>query len=176
MSGPELISTLRSTDHGIIVGLRFLNEYAKHLLHPRNSHASEDTGRQFVPRFDVEEHEQSYEIYGELPGADKDHITVEANDDRNIQISGWIPRINHDAAAPYKIVEPGTDDPDPVVTAQHHGIHEEEHRPSMERFGEALNPHHEPFPAASSSSGPVTSHSPATPQGAPAVTSQEKPA
>lgn len=173
MSGPELISTLRSTHHDFIAGLRFLDDYVKHLASRRSSYVSEETGHRFVPRFDVEEHEQSYEIYGELPGADKDHITVEANDDRNIQISGWVPRKHHDAAAPSTVASAGTDVTDPFVKVHHDEVpHEEHRRPSVERFGEVLNPHHEPLPA--SSDGPVTSHSLAAPESAPAVTAHEK--
>lgn len=158
MSGPELISTLRSTDHDIIAGLRFLDEYAKNLAFRRSSSAADHTAHSFVPRFDVEEHEQSYEIYGELPGFDKDHVIVEANDDRNIQISGWITRKQHDAGAPSTIASPGTDITDPFVKIHHHEVAQEDHqRPTVERFGEVLNPHREPLPA--SSDGPGTSQS-----------------
>jgi HSP20 family molecular chaperone IbpA len=164
MSGPEFISTLRSTDHDFTAGLRFLEEYAKH-LNSRNIYSSDDVGRRFVPRFDLEEHEQSYELYGELPGFDKDHIIVEANDDRNIQISGWIPRKHHgDHAASSNIASPGTDITDPSVKVEHHDVPQEEHHVSTERFGEVLNPHREPL-----SSAPVVSQSLDARESSPAV-------
>jgi HSP20 family molecular chaperone IbpA len=161
MSGPEISSTLQSTDHDFIAGLRFLDEFAKHLSSRRSSYASEDLRHHLVPRFDLEEHEQSYELYGELPGFGKDHIVIEANDDRNIQISGWIPRRHHDSSGLSADATPGTDATDPFVKVQHHDVPAGPHQPTMERFGEVLNPHHEPLPASSDS--PVTSHSLATP-------------
>lgn len=164
MSGPELISTLRSTNHDFTAGLRFLDEFVKH-LNSRNTYSSDDVRHRFVPRFDLEEHEQSYELYGELPGFDKDHITVEANDDRNIQISGWIPRKHHgDHAASAKIASPSTDIMDPVVKVQHHDMTQGEHHASTERFGEVLNPHREPL-----SDAPVVSQSPNAPDSSAAV-------
>jgi HSP20 family molecular chaperone IbpA len=165
MSAPELTSTLRSSDHDFVAGLRFLDEFVKHLSYRRSSYVSEDLSHQFVPRFDLEEHEQSYELYGELPGLDKDHIVVEANDDRNIQISGWIPRKHHDGAAPSAEATPGTDATDPFVKVQHHDVPAAHHGSIMERFGEVLNPHHEP----ASSGSPSTLPSSAAPESTPAV-------
>jgi len=164
MSGPELIPTLRSTNHDFIAGLRVLEEYAKHLS-SHNIYSSDDVGRRFVPRFDLEEHEQSYELYGELPGFDKDHIIVEANDDHNIQISGWISRKHHgDHAASSKIASPGTDTTDPSVKVEHHDVPQEEHHASTERVGEVLNPHREPL-----SSEPVIPQSLDARESSPAV-------
>lgn len=158
MPGPEIIPALRSTDHDFVAGLRFLDEYAKHLF----SRTSNDLSHQFVPRFDLEEHEETYELYGELPGFDRDHITVEANDDRNIQISGWIPRKHTDAA----VVS------DPSVTVQHHNLPAVEHQPTLERFGEELNPHHE---AHHDTPAPVVSQSLATPNPSPAPGTNQPP-
>lgn len=158
MSGPELISTLRSTDHDFAAGLRFLEEYTKHLM----SRTSHDMVHRFTPRFDLEEHEQMYELYGELPGFDREHITVEANDDHNIQISGWIPRKQGDAAGVS----------DPFVMVQHRDLPHEESQPTLERFGEIFNPHHKaqpegsaPVSAASHSlAAPAPSAAPAAPE------------
>jgi HSP20 family molecular chaperone IbpA len=164
MSGPELITTLRSTDHDFTAGLRFLDEYAKHLS-SRTRHSSDDMGHRFVPRFDLEEHEETYELYGELPGFDKDHIAVEANDDHNIQISGWVPRkLHRDHAASSKIASSSTDITDPTVEVQHHDVPKEEHRPSVERFGEVLSHHRPPLsdaPAVSQSPNPENPAPPA---------------
>jgi HSP20 family molecular chaperone IbpA len=157
MPGPE-IPALRSTDHEFVAGLRFLDEYAKHLF----SRTNNDLSHGFVPRFDLEDHEGTYELYGELPGFDKDHITVEANDDRNIQISGWIPRKHTDAT----VVS------DPSVTVQHRTLPPAEDQPTMERSSEVLNPHHEVHHDAPA---PVVSHSLATPNPSPAPPHEEKP-
>jgi len=147
MSGPDFISTVRSTDHDFVAGLRFLDEYAKHLA-SRSGHSSDVLGHHFVPRFDLEEHEHNYELYGELPGFDRDHIIVEANDDHNIQISGWIPRKHADVAVVL----------DPSVPVVHRDIPLGKPDSSIERFGEVLNPHRE-----SLSDAPVASHSVAAP-------------
>lgn len=148
MSGPELVSALRSTDHDFIAGIRFLDAIAKH-LNSHHGYSSDDLGHRFVPRFDLEDHEHAYELYGELPGFDKEHITVEANDDHNIQISGWIPRRHGDVATS------GIDTIDPYLKVQHHDVPQQRHHSTMERFGEALNPHREP-----PSDGPEISQSP----------------
>jgi len=162
MSNPDLMTAVRSTDHDFTAALRFLEEYTKQLL----SHASHDVGHRFTPRFDVEEHQQAYELYGELAGFDKDHITVEANDDRNIQISGWIPRKHADSA----VVS------DPFLTVQHHAVPPAEHQPTMERFGEVLNPHHEaPHAGHAPAPAPVVSDSISSPDPIPAPSHEQKP-
>ena len=126
MSHSDFWSALRSTDHDFIAALRFLDDYARrnHFLGHLN-----ETHHQFVPRFDLEEHEDRYEIYGELPGIRKENLNVEANDDRNIQISGWLTRaasIPAEEAPPegqseeqsQSTVSPGQD----FVKVQHHDM------------------------------------------------------
>lgn len=97
MSHSDFLTTLRSTDHDFVAALRFLDDYARRRVLPYShgnfSSSEEETQRQFVPRFDLEEHEDRYEIYGELPGVRKENINVEANDDRNIVIKGWLKRM-----------------------------------------------------------------------------------
>jgi HSP20 family molecular chaperone IbpA len=57
--------------------LQLLNNFAHHL----SSH-------NFYPRFDIEEHEHTYELYGDLPGAEKASLTIATLDEHTIEISG----------------------------------------------------------------------------------------
>lgn len=95
MSDPDFYSTLRSSDHDFIAALRFLDDHAKH-VHERGHH--HQVYRNFVPRFDLEQHADTYELYGELPGFRREDIIIEAHDDHNLQISGSIsPVTSHPA-------------------------------------------------------------------------------
>jgi HSP20 family molecular chaperone IbpA len=67
--------------------LRFLDDYAKHIYERGRHHQSY---RHFVPRFDLEQHEDTYELYGELPGFRREDILIEAHNDHNLQVSGSI--------------------------------------------------------------------------------------
>jgi hypothetical protein len=97
MSHSDFFTALRSTDYDFIAALRFLDDYVRRSAgshsHGHFSSSDEEAHRQFVPRFDLEEHGDRYEIYGELPGVRKENVNVEANDDRNIVISGWLTRM-----------------------------------------------------------------------------------
>lgn len=90
MSHPDFFSTLRSSDHDFIAALRFLDGYAKH-VHERGHH--HHVYYNFVPRFDLEQHDDTYELYGELPGFRREDVIIEAHDDHNIQVSGSAPRL-----------------------------------------------------------------------------------
>lgn len=46
----------------------------------------------FTPKFDVKELENSYELHGELPGIEKNNISIEFTDDSTIVISGKVER------------------------------------------------------------------------------------
>jgi HSP20 family molecular chaperone IbpA len=90
MSRSDFLSTLRSSDHGFIAGLRFLDDYAKH-IYERGRH--QQTYHRFVPLFDLEQREDTYELYGELPGFLREDVIIEAYDDHNLQVSGSISRL-----------------------------------------------------------------------------------
>jgi len=90
MSRPDLFSALRSSNHDFIAAFRFLDDYAKHLYERGRRHLSY---RHFVPRFDLEQHADTYELYGELPGFRREDIIIEAHDDHNLQVSGSISRL-----------------------------------------------------------------------------------
>lgn len=62
--------------------LHSLEEHAYHLAH---SHPSRQS---FFPRFDLEERDDTYELYGDLPGCQKEDIMIHAIDDQNIEIEG----------------------------------------------------------------------------------------
>jgi HSP20 family molecular chaperone IbpA len=95
MSHSDFFSTLRSSDHDFIAALRFLGEYAGHVYERGHHHQSY---RHFVPRFDLEQHEDTYELYGELPGFRREDILIEAHDD-HLQVSGSISRLTSEPAA-----------------------------------------------------------------------------
>ena len=42
----------------------------------------------FTPRFDVREHDLSYELQGELPGIERNNLTIELADERTLVIKG----------------------------------------------------------------------------------------
>jgi HSP20 family molecular chaperone IbpA len=90
MSYPDLFSALRSSDHGFIAALRFLDDYAKHICERGRHHQSY---HHFVPRFDLEQHADTYELYGELPGFRREDVIIEAHDVHNLQVSGSISRL-----------------------------------------------------------------------------------
>jgi HSP20 family molecular chaperone IbpA len=88
MSAPSFLSSLRSSDHDFVAALRFLNDYPKH-IHGRGHHSQ--VYHHFVPRFDLEQHADTYELYGELAGFQREDIIIEAHDGHNLQVSGFIP-------------------------------------------------------------------------------------
>ena len=90
MSHADLFSTLRSSDHDFIAALRFLDDYTKHIYERGRRH---QPYHHFVPRFDLEQHADTYELYGELPGFRREDIIIEAHDDHNLQVSGSISRL-----------------------------------------------------------------------------------
>lgn len=103
----QIPTTLHSTDHEFTSLLRILEEYA------HRKHAAP-----FVPRFDLEEHETTYELYGEFPGVKPNDITVSAINDHSLEIRGVIkPR-----SAPGNETEE-VESAEHSITVQHpHGI------------------------------------------------------
>ncbi|KAI9744733.1 MAG: hypothetical protein M1818_001658 [Claussenomyces sp. TS43310] len=60
----------------------------------------------FCPRFDLEEHEHSYELYGELPGAKRDRINVKTVDEHNIEVFGNVVRHSVESKQLEKMITP----------------------------------------------------------------------
>jgi len=63
--------------------LNYIDEFDRHFSHRHRFLNC------FIPRFDLEEDPQTYFLYGELPGADVDEITIEAgHDDHTLTVFG----------------------------------------------------------------------------------------
>ncbi|KAJ4408619.1 hypothetical protein N0V82_009665 [Gnomoniopsis sp. IMI 355080] len=61
----------------------------------------------FSPRFDVKETETGYELHGEIPGAEKDNISIEFTEPQTIVISGRTERSYTSGTPPAGLVEGG---------------------------------------------------------------------
>lgn len=146
MSHSDFFSTLRSSDHDFIATLRFLEEYTTHVQEYSRHH---QVYRNFVPRFDLEQHDEIYELYGELPGFRTEDVIIEAHDDRNLQVSGAISRLTSQPTPTCQRNVPKNSkdtkselqdtplvtDPLEVTTAQERYLDA--------RFGDVLDPHAE---------------------------------
>ncbi|OQO11577.1 hypothetical protein B0A48_03304 [Cryoendolithus antarcticus] len=63
----------------------------------------------FQPKFDVRENQDSYELHGELPGLDQEHLSVEFTDSDTIAIRGRTESVREQGtppAAPIEAQEP----------------------------------------------------------------------
>jgi HSP20 family molecular chaperone IbpA len=58
----------------------------------------------FIPRFDLEEDQHNYYLYGDIPGASVEDITVEAHDNHTLEIYGKTNR-----AGPHRAEDKGQD-------------------------------------------------------------------
>lgn len=59
----------------------------------------------FSPRFDVKETETGYELHGELPGVDKENISIEFTEPQTLTISGRTERTYSSGTPPSGLVE-----------------------------------------------------------------------
>lgn len=59
----------------------------------------------FSPRFDVKETEANYELHGEIPGAEKDNISIEFTEPQTIVISGRTERSYTSGTPPTGFIE-----------------------------------------------------------------------
>jgi HSP20 family molecular chaperone IbpA len=148
MSQAGFFTTLRSSDHDFTAALRFLDDYAKR-IYGRGHH--QKAYHHFVPRFDLEQHTDTYELYGELPGFRREDIIIEAHDDHNLQISGSISPLKSqspsseskaskdapDATKPQDETAPEATNGEASVTAPESGLH-----------AKAAPPPHGPFEKA----------------------------
>ncbi|KAL1838385.1 hypothetical protein VTJ49DRAFT_2697 [Mycothermus thermophilus] len=62
----------------------------------------------FNPRFDVRETDQAYELYGELPGVERDKINIEFTDPQTLVIRGRTERNYTSGTPPAGLVDKGT--------------------------------------------------------------------
>lgn len=76
--------------------LRFFQDIDKHLdSFPRFSHSNHGNrgphlGQAFLPIFDVRELHNSFELYGELPGVEKENIKIEFKGSKSLEVSGFV--------------------------------------------------------------------------------------
>jgi HSP20 family molecular chaperone IbpA len=143
MSQAGFFTTLRSSDHDFIAALRFLDDYAKR-IYGRGHH--QKSYHHFVPRFDLEQHSDTYELYGELPGFRREDIIIEAHDDHNLQISGSISPLKSQQPSSSEI-KVSKDEPD--------GTKPQDETTPGETSGEPSEPAPEPAPAAKVTPAPV---------------------
>ncbi|PVH76142.1 HSP20-like chaperone [Cadophora sp. DSE1049] len=62
--------------------LNYIDEFDRHFSHRHRFMNC------FIPRFDLEEDDHNYYLYGDIPGATVGEITVEANDDHTLVVYG----------------------------------------------------------------------------------------
>jgi len=65
--------------------------------------------RTFSPRFDVHETQTAYELHGELPGIDREHINLEFTDPQTIVIRGRVERNYTSSTPPASTTNKGED-------------------------------------------------------------------
>jgi len=59
----------------------------------------------FVPKFDVKELKQAYELHGELPGIEQKDIEIEFTDDQTLNVKGRVVRSSTSDTSPAGFVE-----------------------------------------------------------------------
>lgn len=52
-----------------------------------------EVSKVFSPKFDLKETEHTYELHGELPGIDKENVTIEFTDPQTIVVRGKVERV-----------------------------------------------------------------------------------
>jgi len=88
--------------------LRLLDDFDSYSRHsPRQSHRAEKT---FVPKFDVKELPNSFELHGELPGISQKDVTIEFTDPQTLSIRGRSER-SYTAGTPPAAIEDGASTP-----------------------------------------------------------------
>lgn len=80
----NVATSLHSSDHEFTTLLRIVEDFA-HRRHPYRKPFAP-----FVPRFDLEEHPDTYELYGDFPGVKPNDITVSVLGDSRIEVTGVI--------------------------------------------------------------------------------------
>lgn len=82
--------------------------YAPSLLQLFNNFAHHLSSHHYYPRFDIEEHEHTYEIYGDLPGVQQASLEIATLDRHTIEISGSTTRHNPDEPEAFEKGEDGS--------------------------------------------------------------------
>ncbi|RYP21851.1 hypothetical protein DL767_009170 [Monosporascus sp. MG133] len=74
---------------------RLIDDWDRHVQQQTGSSGARGAGRHLpliTPKFDLKETETTYELHGELPGIEKDRVSIEFSDDQTIVIRGSIER------------------------------------------------------------------------------------
>lgn len=75
-----------SIDHEFSSAIRYLDQFDRHFSHRHRFMNC------FIPRFDLEEDAKYYYLYGEVPGAKVENITIEAHGENTLVVYGRVPR------------------------------------------------------------------------------------
>jgi len=93
-----------ATDASFVPLFRFLEDFDKHYSRQVQAAPATPAGRRqrpqqprprvstFNPRFDVRETEHTYELHGELPGLERENVTIEFTQPQTIVIHGRVER------------------------------------------------------------------------------------
>lgn len=80
---------------------RLLDDYASHAASRQSAFATE--ARTFQPKFDVKENKDNYELHGELPGVQRDNLTIEFTDSHTLAIKGRTETVREEGTRPAEI-------------------------------------------------------------------------
>lgn len=79
--------------------------------------------KSFQPKFDVAEHESSYELHGELPGIDQKDIEIEFTDRQTLTVRGRTERQYTTATSPAGVIE-GEKSSEAITERSEHSSHQ----------------------------------------------------
>jgi HSP20 family molecular chaperone IbpA len=94
-------------EHGFAPLFRLLDDFDTY-SHQQNLHQNGRHHRSiqtFQPRFDVRELEDSYELHGELPGMQKENMSIEFTDSQTMMVRGRIERSYETGTPPAGLVK-----------------------------------------------------------------------
>jgi len=81
---------------------RMLDDFANYSRETQESQSNNTrhvNQRLIIPKFDMRETEKTYELHGELPGIDREHLQIEFTEPQTISIRGRVER-NYTAGTP----------------------------------------------------------------------------
>jgi HSP20 family molecular chaperone IbpA len=82
-----------------------LDDYAAHNV-ARSS--ATQTVRSFQPKFDIKENKDNYELHGELPGVQRENLTIEFTDSQTLAIKGRTESRREEGTRPSGLIEGAT--------------------------------------------------------------------
>jgi HSP20 family molecular chaperone IbpA len=84
-----------------------LDDYAAHNV-ARSSGAAAQTLRSFQPKFDIKENKDSYELHGELPGVQRENLSIEFVDSQTLAVKGRTESHREEGTRPSRFIESAT--------------------------------------------------------------------